>query len=415
MTWQRQEFIISMWCPPPANDEHLAILKRDGYNLTNVAVVFDVILPSAEALRRLDLAAKHNIKSLFSSSLFHYSTLDNLEKKAELDALIETLKTHPAFEGYHLIDEPSAVTFPAWARLSHYLKKRDPEHLAYMNLLPSYATQQQLGVFMKEPPTGASGIPDNFAGVGSCQDTITFYSEHLRQYLALIEPDLISYDHYHFLNLKDEPDGWQYFLNIELIKSAAQKAGLPFLNIVQACTHEPVWRLPNEHELRWLAYTTMAYGGRGISWFLYWGPASSGGLYQAGQRMPMADWVANVNREVKALGPQLMKLASTHVYHTAPLPIGGQGVPAGCPVTATGGEYVIGLFAEDGNENVFMIMNRNYQSASTARVTLNLGDGTLLAFSTAKGEWTESQSIAAGRVIAVELVPGGGKLFKVTG
>jgi 2-isopropylmalate synthase len=49
-------------------------------------------------------------------------------------------------------------------------------------------------------------------------------------------------------------------------------------NIIEASIIEPSWRLVNKNELRFLVYTTLAYGGRGISYFLYWGPKSYGGL-----------------------------------------------------------------------------------------------------------------------------------------
>lgn len=410
--WKQKDFIITMWCPPPATDENLNTLIRDGYNLTNVAYMGDVAVPENESAKLLDVAQKNGIKSLYSHSLISVSSLDDPAKKAKLDELIDSIKNHPALEGYHLADEPSAVTFAQWARLVKYLKERDPAHLAYINLFPSYASQQQLGVFLNEPPKGPVGIPDNFAGAGTDKDTIIFYNEYLKEYIDQIKPELISYDHYHFL--ENGEDGGQYFLNLELIKNASKKAGLPFLNIVQACTIEKAWRLPEKNELRWLAYTTMAYGGRGISWFLYWGPAAYGGMYQDGKRMPIADMVADINKDIKALGPQLMKLDSTQVYHTDPLPVGTQSINGSCPVNATGGQFVVGMFKEKNNPNVFMIVNRDYKNPATAKLVLNMGKGQLMEFSTAKSKWVDVQSIKPGSTVNVDLLPGGGKLFKLS-
>ncbi len=263
--WKQREFIVTMWCPPPTTDENFDTLARDGYNLTWVQ---EGDAPGGEYSKVLDKAQKHGIKSLiYAASLVNVSSLDDPARKAKLDALIDSVKKHPAFEGYFLADEPSAATFSSWARLVKYLKERDPDHFSYLNLLPSYANQQQLAVLLKEPPSGPVGIPDNFAGIGANKDTIMFYNEYLKEYIDTVKPQLISYDHYHFL--KDGKDGEQYFLNLALTKTASQKAGLPFLNIVQACAIEKSWRLPDKDEMRWLAYTTMAYGGRGISWFLY--------------------------------------------------------------------------------------------------------------------------------------------------
>ena len=127
-------------------------------------------------------------------------------------------------------------------------------------------------------------------------------------------------------------DGNQYFLNLALIREAAQEARKPFLNIIQASTVEKSWRLPNARELRFLAFTTMAYGGRGISYFLYWGPKEQGGLYQDGKPSPLAPEAARLNAEIARFGPVLLTLESTGVYHTAPLPYGTTAVPAASPV-----------------------------------------------------------------------------------
>ena len=139
------------------------------------------------------------------------------------------------------------------------------------------------------------GIPQNFAGVGTDNKTVLAYQDHLKKYLEIVKPDLISYDHYHFLKTRD---GDQYFLNLALIRQAAIQARKPFLNIIQASTVEPSWRLPNDRELRFLAFTTMAYGGRGISYFLYWGSKSQGGLYQDGKPSPLARDAAALNAEI---------------------------------------------------------------------------------------------------------------------
>ncbi|MHB9035876.1 MAG: hypothetical protein ACYC64_04355 [Armatimonadota bacterium] len=409
--WKQKDFIITMWCPPPATDENLDVLVHDGYNLTNVSLEGDQQVSQSESLKRLDLADRHGIKSFFSSPLLHPSVLDDPVQKVKLDELIAVLKQHPAFEGYHLVDEPSASTFPDWARLARYLKERDPDHYAYINLLPCYADKQQLGVFLNESPKVPVGQPMNFEGAVDYERTVASYNEYLRQFTELINPELISYDHYPFL--KGGKDGKQYFLNLELIRAASLKAGVPFLNIVQASAIVESMRLPDKNELRWLAYTTLAYGGRGISWFLYWGPASYTGMYQDGKRMPMADMVAEVNQDIKALGLELMRLKSTHVYHTCPLPIGARST-VGCPVKAVGGQYVIGLFEGNGKQNTFMIVNRDYRAASTAKLTLNMGKGKLIEYSTTKRKWIVVRFVAPGSEVDVDLIPGDGRLFQIS-
>lgn len=410
--WEQTEFIITMWCPPPATEENMEILARDHYTLTGVGTEGDQINANSNLVEQLDIAKKHGLKALVYNPLLRPTSLDDPEKKAKLDALVDSVKNHAALAGYHITDEPSATTFAEWAKLVKYLKERDPAHLGYINLFPTYANQQQLGVNLTTKPTGPLGYPDNFAGIGANNQTVEFYNEHLRQYIELLQPEIISYDHYHFL--KNEVDGKQYFLNLALIRNAALKTGMPFLNIVQACTIEPSWRLVNAEEMRWLAFTTMAYGGRGISWFLYWGPVGYGGMYQDGKRMQLADFGAEINKEIAAFGPELLKLESTDVYQTAPLPIGSVAFPEDSPAKITNGSFILGLFKEKDKPNAFMVVNRDYKNKATAEVTLNFGEGDIWVFSRSKKDWEKLHAVQAGTKVNVSLNPGAGELYKVT-
>lgn len=391
--WQQDDFIITCWCPPTATEQNMAVFAKDGYNLGSARP------------EELDNVAKHNLKALLLSDLFDSKTLDDPVKTQELDALIKRVKDHPALAGYHLTDEPGAGAFPSWGRMVAFIRERDPKHLAYINLFPTYATPEQLGVSADEIQRAKVGQPDNFAGAGTSADTIAAYREHLRGYLEIVKPELISYDHYHFLQ---GSDGEQYFLNLALIREAAQKSKLPFLNIIQACTIVPSWRLVNKDELRFLVYTTLAYGGRGISYFLHSGPKEYGGLYQEGVRMPLADDVAALNRELKVIGKELMKHESCGVYHTDPLPIGGEAVPKDSTIQVSGGEFVLGLF----DNKSFMVVNRDYRKARVAKITLPPSTAAVREFVRSKGKWVGYASRDA-KSLTVRLKPGDGRLFRM--
>lgn len=376
--WKQDRVIVTFWCPPPATDDNLAAVAAENYTLTWTPE------------DGLDVAARHGLRAMLQSPLLTPASLDDPAKQAELDALVARVKNHPALEAYFLRDEPSAGDFPALGRLVAYLRERDPAHLAYINLFPTYANNQQLGT---------EG------------DTVTAYRDHLRQYIEVVKPGLISYDHYHFF--KDN-DGDQYFLNLGLIREYALGAGLPFLNIIQASTVVESWRRPNAEELRWLVYTTLAYGGRGISYFTYWGPQSYGGLYEDGKRTPLALDAAELNAEMAALSPALMALDSLAAYHTEPLPRGGEAIPADAPVQVVGpGEFVLGLFGFDDEATAFMIVNRSYRQSQTARLRISNmpREGGVQEYDRTTREW---RGYATGRDrITVELEPGDGRLFRV--
>jgi hypothetical protein len=398
--WTQKQFIITFWCPPPATDEALARVAAEGFNLTWTP-------PEG-----LDLAAKHNLRAMLQSSLLQPEVLDNAAKRAELDALIQRVKNHPALEAYFLTDEPGAGAFAGLGRLVAYLRERDPQHVAYINLFPTYANEQQLGVSADAAERARVGYPTDFAGVDTSDKTVLRYREHLKRFVEIVKPDLISYDHYHFLKASD---GKQYFLNLGLIRRAALEARKPFLNIIQADTIEKSWRLPNADEMRWLVFTTMAYGGRGISYFTYWGPKAYNGLYQDGQPAPLLQPVVALNREIAKFGPALMELESLGAYQTAPLPYGAEALPNPGAVQIAGkGAFVVGVFGKNGSTSSFMIVNRYYMQQQTATVRVMIPGRKLQELDRKTGQWTRGQTLNRKRVVEVKLAPGDGRLFRVS-
>ena len=91
----------------------------------------------------------------------------------------------------------------------------------------------------------------------------------------------------------------------------------------------------------------MAYGGRGISYFLYWGPKSYGGLYQDGKPSPLAREAATLNAEIARFGPVLLTLESRASTTPPPCPTARPPCRPPPPVQFLGpGEFVLGLFGK---------------------------------------------------------------------
>ncbi|MEO6184097.1 MAG: hypothetical protein ABIP76_13315 [Verrucomicrobiota bacterium] len=402
--WQQKDFIITFWCPPPATEDALATVAAEGFNLTWTPE------------EGLDVAARHGLRAMLTSELLKPETLTNDVQCAKLDALIQRVKKHPALEAYYITDEPGAGAFPGLGKLVAFLRERDPAHFAYINLFPTYANEEQLGVSADSAERARVGYPQNFAGVGTDDKTVLRYREHLKKFVEIVQPDLISYDHYHFLKKGDDSptDGQQYFLNLALIRLAAQEAKKPFVNIIQANTIEKSWRLPNATEMRWLVFTTMAYGGRGINYFTYWGPKDYNGLYQDGKPSPLAKEVASLNYEIAKFGPALMKLDSVAAYQTAPLPIGSEAIPPSSPVQITGGgEFVLGLFGKSSKPNAFMIVNRNYTQDAEAVAKVLIAGRKLQEWDRKNGKWSKFKTLDKDRQVTIKLSPGDGRLFSV--
>ena len=166
--------------------------------------------------------------------------------------------------------------------------------------------------------------------------------------------------------------------------------------------------------MRFLVFTTLAYGGRGISYFTYWGPEAYNGLYIDGKPTPLLSPVVALNKEIKTFGSELMRLESLAVYHTAFLPYGTEPIPLAAPIKILSpGEFVIGLFGKAGRPTAFMIVNRDYQHQAVASVKIGLNGARLEELDRKTGRWVRSPKLEVDRKMEVVLGAGDGRLFRV--
>ena len=249
-TWKLGPPIVTYWNAGDKltlTDEIARRAVAGGYNLVWVT-----------DLSQLAIAQQYGLRTqLINQALLTTSSLDNPTKLAQLNALIDRYKTSSAAYTYFVTDEPNAKAFADCARLVAHIRQRDPGHLAYINLLPFSCTAEELGTL---------------------GDTTAAYNAYLSQYVNTVQPSLLSYDHYQFLTTGDSNG---YLKNLAVVGEASRQAGVPFMNIVQACGWKSglTFRVPTGNEMRYLVYTTLAYGAQGISYYYYdTGVTNSGGL-----------------------------------------------------------------------------------------------------------------------------------------
>src|SRR5215831_10533085 len=118
----------------------------------------------------LDTVQRHGMRAQLHDGLLAPASLEDAAQKAKLDALLARVRSHPALYSYFITDEPNATNFASLGKLVAYLRERDPAHLAYINLFPTYANNGQLG---------------------NKGDTVTAYKEHLRLFVEQVKPALI--------------------------------------------------------------------------------------------------------------------------------------------------------------------------------------------------------------------------------
>jgi hypothetical protein len=380
-TWKLGTPIVTYYAGP-AMSEAVATQMADGG--------FNVVWCGE---KDLDLLHKHGLRGMLHDPLLAPASLDSPAQLQKLDALIDRVRTHAAFYSYYITDEPAAGAFAALGKLVAHLKDKDPAHMAYINLFPTYATNDQLG---------------------TKGDTAAAYREYLRQYLDAVKPALVSYDHYQFYKTGDTHE---YFLNLDLVRKASQEAGVPFLNIIQAAAWQPAVRVPTADETRYLLYTTAAYGAQGISYYVYTAPGHEGGIAAAnGTPTPIYWALKTLNPEFVAIAKELQPLRSLAVYHTAikepgcvPLPPNSPFHPAPAGPQADARGLLLGYFARPAaaadKPTHVVVVNLDYKSE--ARTTL-VGPAGLEVFDATTGKWSAANGAHADLV----LPPGGGKLVR---
>jgi len=154
-----------------------------------------------------------------------------------------------------------------------------------------------------------------------------------------------------------------YWSNLEAVRAACHKHGLEFWNIVLSVAHFS-YREPSAADFRFQVYTTLAYGGRGISYFTYF--TSGTGNYrmapidQFGHPTPTWYYLQHVNLQIQQLAPTLLQLHSDAVYHFGPVPAGANGPPTNSLISGIAGDnFLVGDFTHRNGSRYLMIVNKD--------------------------------------------------------
>lgn len=210
-----------------------------------------------------------------------------------------------------------------------------PDKWPYINLFPDYADNSQLGT---------SG-----------------YEDYLERFIATCHPKIVSYDNYSLMD--DGSLRNNYWTNLEAVRNACKKHGIEFWNIVLAVAHFN-YREPNAADLRFEAYTSLAYGARGLAYFTYFAPAvgnyRGAAIDQFGNETPTWHNLQNVNLQLQKLGSALLQLESEDVYHIGDVPSGCKGAPTNSLVSAIpGGAFLVGEFSHKDGSRYVLIVNKD--------------------------------------------------------
>ena len=208
------------------------------------------------------------------------------------EAAAKAFADHPAIWGIDVGDEPSALDFPYYGRVMDYVDRAFPNQFPYLNLYPNYASVSQ------------NNAQETVNQLGTAT-----YDEHIQKYCENVPVDYICYDFYLYsINVT------KHYENLRVVADACRNTGRSMWIVLQVNSNKPAeWM--SENNLRFQAYTSMAFGAENIIWACYTaGWWHNQVLDGEGNKTEQYDKLKKINADIRTLADEYMKYrrVSTH-------------------------------------------------------------------------------------------------------
>lgn len=256
---------IGAWVGPPSNEttqERYDEIAESGLNF-----IIDIYSGAVE--QKLNYSQQAGIKYIMNG--IYFPTYEGLAEYMD----------HPALMGIIGRDEPGVSAFEELAAKKESFKALYPDKLFFVNLLPSYATEAQLGT--------------------------KFYTDYVSMYAETVAPELYVFDGYSLLKSSTGATSIEsgMLFNLETVAMEAQEQGKPYWAFLQTMGYGGDRRNVTEADIRFQYYTYLSYGYSGLLHFCYWTPGGAefpesvyAMIERDGSRTPTYDAVKNVNAEI---------------------------------------------------------------------------------------------------------------------
>lgn len=317
------------------------------------------------------------------------------ELKSDPEKTVKRLMNHPALSGYHIIDEPNATQFPELGTWVKKIQVIDKKHYCYINLLPNYASDEQL-----------------FSKDYQLQPGKDIYAEHIEAFVKEVPVPFISFDHYPLI----EKDGERmlrplWYKNLEIAAAASQKHKLPFWAFALTVAHKP-YPVPTAAEIRLQVYSNLAYGAQTLQYFTYWTPPVNPNwdFHEApigldAKRTAAYDRIKSMNQEIQNLAGVFLDATLMTVSHTGiQIPAGTKRLdklPDHVQVLETSDNGAIVSLLKKGDSRFLVVVNRDFKNPMKLTIAVDtavkrvLKDGTIVPASA----YTNTLAVDAGDAV----------------
>lgn len=192
---------------------------------------------------------------------------------------------HPAIWGIDVGDEPSALDFPYYGKVIERVEQLFPDQFAYLNLYPNYAS-----------------VAKNTSDQTVNQLGTTSYTEHIAEYCKNVPMDYLCYDFYVYSSAVPK-----MYDNLRVVADACTGTGRSMWIVLQVNSlDKEKWITPGQ--LRFQAWTAMAFGAEVITWACYTaGWWNNQVLDEKGEKTRQYERLKKMNAEIHAIAEPYMK------------------------------------------------------------------------------------------------------------
>lgn len=218
---------------------------------------------------------------VYDAELIEYLQSDSYDENVAAK-MVESYKDEESFAGHFIQDEPSIAELKKLKIAATRYKKLLPGKVFYINLFPIHA--------------------------------IDDYDTYLETYFSSIGTERISYDYYALTGNKKEEYGLKptQLLNLEMAATKVRENGADFYTIIASTGHynpaDSIYLrdISDMSNMSFQAYTSMAYGVKGLTWFTY--RAMGDGAYgeqpgmldKYGERTRVYDYAQELNAHIQS-------------------------------------------------------------------------------------------------------------------
>lgn len=329
-------------------------------------------------------AEKHGMTMIVSDGSFDKVVLGLTEE--EIKANVAKYKNNPVVTGFHLQDEPSNAN--VFIDAYKAIREEAPHLDGHINFIHMTAV----------------GGPDG-------------YNRKMGDWLSLTNgicdiPTWLMYDYYPFENSKPF-DYSLYLLQLDTVRKLGLRNDVPTAYYLQGMgvEGEGQWYLPSEAENRYQVYSSLAYGFKKLSYFLWSGHLVS----NEGVPNELYHNAARVNAEALVLGPILAGCDAVDVYMTQAQYDQTQLLPADYILSVTEGKnadmILSRLVHKDTGRNYIMLVNNDMTAEQSITFTVDeeitslevvsKTDGSLSPYASENGTYTVTLAAGDGILLAL--------------